>query len=136
LAASASDAAATVIDFDEFGGVPRLMLGLRYNESHVVANPAHAIFHQRRITRAVIRRAVAALHPAWDRKIAPSRSNPICAGQHGQHTGRGFGLVGLYREDPRMRVRRAEHMPERHTRQHDVVHITSAAPEQPRVLEP
>ncbi len=35
-----------------------------------------------------------------------------------------------------MGMRRAQHMAERHPRQHHVVDIAAAAPQQPRILEP
>ena len=40
-----------VIDLDQLGGVERLVQRLGDDEGDVVADPAHAVLHQRRIAR-------------------------------------------------------------------------------------
>ena len=50
--------------------------------------------------------------------------------------GAAFARRDIDRADARMRMRRAQHMAERHARQHHVVDIAAAAAQQPRILEP
>src|SRR3981189_1182884 len=59
-----------VLDLDQLGGVGGLVIGLRHHEGDTVADPAHAILHQRWIARAIERRSIAALEPARNRQIA------------------------------------------------------------------
>ena len=125
-----------VVDLDQFGGVHRLVLGLGDDEGDIVADEAHAVLHQRRIARLVVGRAVAALVRAGHRQVAPAGLDPVLAGQHAEHARRGLGLGRVDRLDLGVGVRRAQHMPERHARQHDVVDILAAAAQQPRILEP
>ena len=124
-----------VIDCDQLGGVERLVVGLGHHEGDIVADPAHPVLDQRRVGRPE-RAAVAPLQPAGDRQVAPAGGLPVGAGEHRQHPGRGLGLCGIDRANPRMGVRRAQHGAERHARQHHVTDIAAAALEQPRILEP
>jgi hypothetical protein len=69
-----------VVDLDQFGRIGGLVIGLRHHEGDAVADPAHAILHQRRIARAIERRSVAALEPARDRQVTKAGGFPIRTG--------------------------------------------------------
>ena len=125
-----------VVDLDQLGGIDRRKIGFGHHEGDVVAHPAHPVGHQRRIARPVHRAAVAAFHAAGHRQVAPARGDPVGAGEHREHAGRGARLVGVDRANPRMGVGRAQHIAERHARQHDVVDIAAAAAHEARILEP
>ena len=79
-----------VIDRDQFGRVVRLEQGLRHHEGNVITSEAHAVFDERGIGRPKAR-AVAALEPTGNRKVAPSRRLPIRAREHREHAGRCLG---------------------------------------------
>ena len=84
---------------------------------------------------AIGRRAVAPPQPAGARQVAPARLAPIGAGQDRQHAGRLLGARRVDRADAGMRVRRAQHVSERHARQHEIIDVAAPAAQQPRILE-
>ncbi len=124
-----------VVHLDQLGGVHRLVLGLGDHEGDVVADEAHAVLDQRRVGRLEVRRAVAALVGGRHRHVAPAGLDPVLAGQHRQHARRGLGRGGVDLADFGVGVRRAQHVAERHPRQHDVVHVLPPAAQQPRVFK-
>ena len=77
---------------DEFGGIGRLVIGVRDDEGDVVADHSHAILGQGRIARPVAGHAVASLQSAWHRKIAETGSLIVGARQNREHARRRFGL--------------------------------------------
>ena len=123
-----------VIDHDQFGRVLGLNERLRHDEGDVVTGPAHVIFDKGGIGRAKAA-AVAALEPIGDRQVPPSRGLPVRSGEHREHARRPLRPACIDRANARMGVRRAQHVAERHARQHDIAHIAAPAPEEARILE-
>ena len=66
-----------VVDLDQLGGVGRLCVSLRNHKCDVISDPAHTLLHQCGVRRAIHRTAVAAVLPAWHRKIAPAEALPV-----------------------------------------------------------
>ena len=124
-----------VVRHHQLGRVERLVIGFRYHEGDVVADPARPVLGQRRIRRPEDA-AVAPLQSIGHRQVAPSRGLPVFAGEHGEHAGRGLGLGRVDRANARMGVRRAQHVTEHHGGQDHVADIAAAARDQPRILEP
>ena len=79
---------------------------------------------------------VAALVAGRHRQVAEAGRLPVGAGEDEEHAGRSLGGGDVDRPDARVRVRRAQHIAERHARQHHVADIAAAALDQPRILEP
>ena len=124
-----------VVDLDQFGGVGCLRGGFRDHEGNRIADPAHAVFGQHRVGRLEHRRAVAEFEPAVRGQFAQPRLLPVGRGDDGKHAGRGFGGVGLERQDFRVSMRRTQHDAERHAGIDHVVDIAAAALNESRILE-
>ena len=125
-----------VFDRDHFRRVSCLMGAFGNDKSDVIPDPADPILDQRRIAWPIGRRTVAPFVAGGRRQVTPPRGFPIRPGQYCQHARRGLGRGRVDGADPGMRVRRAQHITERHARQHHIVDIVAAAPQQPRILEP
>ena len=124
-----------VIDFDQLGGVDRLIIGVGDDEGDVIANHAHAVFDQRRIARLVAGLAVAALEPARHGKIAKAGLFVVGAGQHREHARCGLRLGRIDGADARVRMRRAQHVAERHAGKRHVGDVAAAALDEAGILE-
>ena len=124
-----------VIDLDQLRGIDRLIVIFRNDEGDVVADHAHAVLGQRRITRPIAGHAVAALQSAGHRQIAEAGGFILGAGQHREHAGRALGFGNIDRADARMGMRRAQHTAEGHAGKHHVSDIASVALNQPRIFK-
>jgi hypothetical protein len=124
-----------VVDLDQLGRIDRLQVGFRRHEGDAVADPAHPLAHQRGIARPVHGAAVAALHSAGHGQVAPPGGLPVGTCQYRQNAGRRPRLAGVDGADARVGMGRSQHAAERHARQHNVIDVTAAAPDQPRILE-
>ena len=101
-----------VLDRDQLGRVLRLVQGLGDDEGDRIADIAHPLLRQQRLRADKGRRAV--LLAARDQRPQRAEAAPLelGAGQHREHPGRGARLLGVDRDDPGMRMRRAQ----RHSR--------------------
>ncbi len=123
-----------VVDRDPLGGVGGVVIRIRHHEGDIVADPAHPVPGQRRVGRPE-HASVAQLQTPRHRQIAPAGGLPVSAAEHRQHPRRRLGPARIDRSDPGVGVGRAEHVAERHARQHHVADVAAAALEQPRILE-
>jgi len=98
-----------VVDLDELCRILRLRHRLGHDERDIVADPAHAVFREDRITRLVHRRAVAPLETARYREIAIAGCFHVCRSQHSQHAGRRFRGLDINRLYLCVSIRRSQH---------------------------
>ena len=124
-----------VIDFDQLGGIARLLDRFGNHEGDALADRAHFVGDQDRPQRA---KALRAAHVFGHRRgeAAELVGNDIGAGQNGEHAVGGLGLGGVDALDARVRMRRHHHHAVALVRQVDVVDIAAAAGDEAWVLDP
>jgi len=124
-----------VIHLDQFRCIDRLIKIFRNDKGDVVADHAHPVLDQRRVTRPIAGRAVAALEPAGHRQVAEARRLVIGAGQHREYAGRRFCFRRVDRTDAGVGVRRAQHDAMGHAGKGHVGDIAAVALDQARVFK-
>ena len=124
-----------VVDLDHVGGVARLRLRLGHHEGDAVADEAHLLGLQHLLENAMaLGRADVFRHQAG-RERTEMIGSAVRAGQHQHDAGRGLRLRHVDLPDARMRVRGEQVDAVAHAGKHDVVHVTSRAGEETRILD-
>ena len=125
-----------VFDADRLGAVCRRLRRARNHEGDRVADMAHHAVGQHRMRRVLPRRAVAVgqLHRAGHRADAVGREVARRVGRHHARERQRRGDID--RDDPRRRVRAAQHDAMKRTGPGRVVGVAAGAAKQARILDP
>ena len=97
-----------VVDDHRLGAVAGRVHGLADHGDHRLAGEIRLAHRQHRPWRRGERRAVRSLEGQRDAEPAEACGFEVGAGDHRQHAGDGLGLRRVDRDDPRMRMRRAQ----------------------------
>ena len=124
-----------VIDLDRFGGIAGLLDAVGNDEGDRVTDMTHHAIGQHRMRRRSLRRAVPVGHQRRAGHRFQSIGIQFRRGVDRVHPGQRGRRGGVDPSDIRRRMRAAQHHPEQHARQHDVIGVAPGALQQPRILD-